>query len=132
MSLNVVAPATTLANTRQMQFIQHSVEIYKNFIRPFLAESKIYHHTPEPKESCVIEITASDQAKGAIGVFAMTEGAQRITVYPKGLDLGSTYRVTMDNSGAVFEKNGYDLMSQGLVVNLPASMASELILYEVK
>lgn len=131
MSVNVVAPASTLANPLQMQFIQHSIGIYKNFIRKFLPESYVYHHTPEPTSECVLEVAAQDRTKGAIGVFAMAEGAKRVTVYPRGLDAGKMYRITLDNSGAVFERSGYDLISQGLVVSLAASMDSELILYQM-
>lgn len=130
MSVNVVAPAATIANPLQMEFVKQSVGIYKDFIRPFLPESKIYHHTPAPSTHCVLEVTANDQTRGVIGVFAMAEGADRIIVKPKGLDIRRNYRITLDNSGAVLELRGYELAMQGLAVELPSSMASELILYE--
>ena len=48
----------------------------------------------------------------------------------KGVDLSKTYKVTLDNLGYSFEKTGADLYMNGLTVKVPASMSSELVLYE--
>lgn len=135
MSLNVIAPAAAQQNSIQADFVRHSVDIYKNFIRKFLPESKIYHHTPETAllkdDFSVLEISSSDSTKGAIGVFSLTNAkSQSISVIPKGINAGMTYKITLDNSGASFTLSGYELTAQGIPVSIPASLSSELILYE--
>ena len=51
-----------------------------------------------------------------------------ITVYPRGLDAGKTYRVTEDNGGGTYEAKGSELIRNGLYVRIPSSMSSALIL----
>lgn len=136
MSLNVVTSMYSEANPLQMEFIKHSVQIYKDFIRPILPTCKIYHHTPEVYKAVeegkmVLEIASPDGAKGAMTVFTLSGTADKvISVMPRGLDAGRTYRVTMDNTGETFTVSGRDLKMQGLTVGIPTSMASELITFE--
>lgn len=135
-SLNVVAPAATKPNPIQMEFIKHSVDIYKNFIRDFLPVSKIYHHTPETDLTLkngysALEISAPDYSKGAIAAFTLTNAkSEKFTVIPKGTDAGKKYKITLDNSGTSFEINGSELISNGICIDIPSSLSSELILYE--
>jgi len=131
-SLNVVAPPDAQINGEQMEFIRHSIEIYKSFIRPFLAESKIFHHTPDVKKEdfCVMEIAAPDSSKGAITAFALACKNGEIKVKPKGADFSKNYKITLDNSGASFNVSGAELKQNGITVDIPCSMSSELILYE--
>ena len=136
MSLNVVAPTKTEPNPIQMDFIRHSVDIYKSFIRPLLPTAKIFHHDPEAPKAladgrCVIELASPEGDKGVIGVFTLTGfSGEPITVLPKGLSAGKNYRITLDNSGASFTRSGYKLLTHGLKVMIPASLSSELILVE--
>lgn len=135
MTLNVIAPNHSEANSVQNEFVRHSVEIYKNFIRPFLPQAKIYHHTPETgllkDDFCVTEISSPDCRKGAIAAFTMSAAkAQGISIVPKGINIGATYKVTLDNSGASFTASGYELLTGGIPVSIPSSLSSELILYE--
>ncbi|MBQ1223611.1 MAG: alpha-galactosidase [Oscillospiraceae bacterium] len=136
MSLNVVAPTKTEPNPIQMEFIRHSVELYKSFIRPMLPTAKIYHHDPDAVKAledgrCVIELASPEGDKGVIGVFTLTGFAgEPITVLPKGLNAGKNYRITLDNSGASFTRSGYKLLTHGLKITIPASLSSELILIE--
>lgn len=135
MTLNVIAPVGAELNSQQADFVRHSVDVYKNFIREFLPEAKIYHHTPETAKDigsgCVLEIASPDCQKGAIGVFALTcSNKTDFTVIPKGIDAGMSYRITLDNSGATFTISGYDLMINGLKISIPSSLSSELILFE--
>jgi len=138
MSLNVVAPAATEPNKCQMDFVKHSVDVYKNFIRSFLPECLVFHHTPEASRclsdgNCVIEIAAPDATKGAIGVFTLTLAKrENYTVIPKGIDPAKNYKVTLDNSGSTFTVSGYEISVSGIRVNIPNSMSSELILYEAE
>ncbi len=136
MSLNVVAPATAQINPVQMEFIRHSTDIYKNFIRGFLPNAKTYHHTPETAKAleegfCALEIASPDCKKCAIAAFTLADSkAESFTVTPKGISPNFNYKVTLDNSGAVFFASGYDLVSKGICIRIPSSLSSELILIE--
>ncbi|MBE6930467.1 MAG: alpha-galactosidase [Ruminococcaceae bacterium] len=136
MSLNVVAPTAARPNPVQMEFVRHSVGIYKNFIRPFLAESLIYHHTPEAASDptapyTAIELTAPAKDRGVLAVFTMSASAHdRITIYPRGIDAGRDYEVTFDNSRSKRVISGYELISQGVTVTIPSSLSSELVLFQ--
>lgn len=131
-SLNVISPAGASINTELMDFVKHSTDIYKDFIRPFLSESVIYHHTPElyGKDVCVLEIGAPDKSRGAMTVFTMCNtGEQTVIVKPKGIDRSKNYKVTLDNDNCTFTLPGYEL-SKGIEISLGSAMESELILYK--
>lgn len=138
MTLNVVAPAATQANPVQMEFVKHSVDIYKNFIRKFLPTSKVYHHTPEAVKALdhgysALEIGSADGTQGAIAAFTLTGArADSFVLIPKGIDTARTYRVTLDNSRSTFTVSGYELMTNGIRISIPASLSSELILLEAE
>lgn len=137
MSLNVVSPASARINPVQMDFIRRSVDIYKNFIREFLPESKVYHHTPETAKTLengysVLEISSADGKKGAIAAFAMSASkTDRLNIVPKGINQGMTYKITLDNSGVSFAVSGYEIISRGIDVYIPSPLSSELVLYEI-
>ncbi len=134
MTLNVIAPVGAELNANQAEFVRHSVDVYKNFIRDFLPEAKIYHHTPEAAKDtdngCVLEIASPDCRKGAIGIFSFPCGKTEFNVIPKGINAGMNYKIALDNSGASFTASGYELMSNGIKINLPSALSSELILFE--
>lgn len=145
MSLNVIAPPTAVPDERAMEFIRHSTEIYKNFIRPFLPESLVYHHTPTDEDVdktglSVLEVASPDRAKAAIAVFSLGVpsayrqhdgfSAERNVIFPRGIDAGKKYRVTLDNTGESFVTDGRTLKNHGVPVRLPSVLSSELILIE--
>ncbi len=136
MSLNVIRPSSAITNDVQMNFVRHSVDIYKNFIRKFLPDSKVYHHTPETAKTLengfsVLEISSSDGKYGAIASFTMTNAeSDKFTVIPKGIRADLNYKITLDNSGASFEASGCRLMAEGINISIPSSLSSELILIE--
>lgn len=136
MSLNVISPAAACVNSVQMEFVRHSVDIYKNFIRKFLPFAKTYHHTPEAAGSpdsgfSALEIASPDGIQGAIAVFTLTNTqANRFTVIPRGIRADLSYRVTLDNSRTSFTASGYELLQNGIAVSIPAPLSSELVLYE--
>ncbi|MBO5935638.1 MAG: alpha-galactosidase [Clostridia bacterium] len=138
MSLNTVTPFGSENNTLQTEFVKHSVDIYKNFIRDFLPTSKVYHHTPDTIEthkngfSC-LEITSEDKTKGAITAFTLVKPeTDTFTVFPKGIDTGKTYTVTLDNNNETFEVSGRQLRSHGISIRIPTALSSELIIYKEK
>ncbi len=135
-SLNVIAPPGLEPNRESMEFIKHSTEIYKSFIRPFLPQAKIFHHTPtqsdiEKSKYIALEAASPDGKKSAIAVFADTGySGERITIIPKGVDYGKIYSVTSDNSRQKFTLMGSYLLTSGIDITLSAPLSSELLLIE--
>ena len=136
MSLNVIAPASAQPNPQAMAFVRHSVQLYKDFIRPFLSDCLVFHHTPEAERALadgkmILEIASPDAQKGAVGVFTFpAHPGEEFFVVPRGASAQKTYRVMFDNTGDTAIINGFDLLSRGVCVRIGAPMASELILYE--
>lgn len=135
MTLNVTAPVNASENPVQNDFVRHSVELYKSFIRPFLPTAKTYHHTPEigkpESDRYILEVTACNRSKGAVAVFSLPHAAENsFIVFPKGIDAGSTYRITLDNCGSVYTAKGCEILSSGIRTYIPCALASELVLYE--
>ncbi len=101
---------------------QHTIGLYKDFVRPMLSESRIFHHTPiqrqmEVGEWVVLECADAAGARAYAGIFRLG-GAQEDAFHfrPKGLDVSRRYRVTEDNSGRSFEARGSELANTGLHV----------------
>lgn len=132
MSLNVIAPAAAQINNQQMEFVHHSVELYKSFIRPFLSKSKVYHHTPEcDKNVCILELASPEKDRGVVGVFTLNSaGESEIRIKPKGVDASKQYKVTLDNDRCSFTISGRELKMNGINVYVPSSLSSELVLFE--
>jgi hypothetical protein len=112
------------------------LDLYKGFVRPFMATGRIYHHTPafdgpEPKGWGVLELVARDRGRGIAGVFQLSDPrAPEYLLKARGLDVGKRYRVTWDNSGQSCEVDGFTLMKQGIPVRLEGALTSELLLFE--
>lgn len=135
MTLNVISPADAQPNKVSMDFVKHSVEIYKNFIRPFLPTAKTFHHTPESGllniDFYALEISSPDLTKGAMAAFSLPSAQNcKYIASPKGISSEYTYRITLDNSGASYKAKGSDLILHGIPVSLPSPLSSELILFE--
>lgn len=123
-------------NPKQLDFVKHCYDIYKNVIRPFAPNGKIYHHTPvvpytQAKGTVVLERSAVDNLAGVIGVFTLAgNNSVTTTVYPKGVDADKVYDVTLDNSGATVKLTGYEMINNGIKVNITQNLSSELIIYK--
>lgn len=137
-SLNVFGPKAADMNPQVFEFIKHSTDLYKSFIRPFLPTSKIYHHTPDSKQAqkngcAVLELASDDSTKGVIGVFTLCcNNGEPVTVYPRGLDISRNYRVYFDNARTSTTVSGYELINRGIRVSVPTSLSSELITFEAE
>ena len=46
------------------------------------------------------------------------------------IDASATYEVTFDNSRATTKISGYDMINNGIKVNLPCALSSELVIYK--
>lgn len=136
MSLNVVASAAASLNPLQIEFVKHSTDVYKQFIRPIIPFSKVCHHTPDSfdalnKGFTALEIYLPDKTKGAAAVFSLPQcNNGNINIKLKGIDASRTYKVTLDNDRVTYVCNGATLCAGGISVNLPSSLMSELVLFE--
>lgn len=130
-------PVGSLPNPTQTAFVKHTIDIYKDFIRPYAGKDLIYHHTPEisgarPKGVCILERAAIDQTRSVIGIFHLSGvGAKETRVFPRGIDPGKDYRITFDNSGKTAQVSGYMLKDQGIRVAMDGALQSELLLLEM-
>ncbi len=136
MSLNVISPVTAPMNERQLEFIRHSVGIYKDFIRPFMPTAKTFHHTPDVAQTftdgfTAIEIASPQADRGALAAFNLcgTNSVLR-KVRLKGADASKTYEVTLDNNTETFIVTGRELKYDGINISIPSSLSSELVLYK--
>lgn len=133
---NTYNAAGSESNPGQIEFVRHSYKIYKEFIRPYLTDGRIYHHTPEcwgtqPKGTGILERASSDGTRGVIGVFRLADAAEeRTLVFPRGLDLSRTYDVTFDNTRTTVRLSGLEMVRDGVPVRLSGALTSELILYK--
>jgi alpha-galactosidase len=129
-------PAGATPNPLQQERLAHVVALYKDFVRPFLMDSRIYHHTPshdglEPQGWGVLELAAQDSSRAIAGVFQLAAPqAAEYVLKPRGLDVSRRYRVTLDNRRQSFEQDGFTLAQTGLTVRLDGALLSELILFE--
>lgn len=135
-TIGTFQPCEMAQNSVQMKKVSSVVQLYKNFVRTFLPQSKIYHHTPafyenEPKGWGIIELAAEDTSKGMLGVFQLSNPIETETrVYMKGVSQENIYKVTWLNSGRTSEMSGIELAENGLRISLPGALTSELITYE--
>lgn len=122
-------------NPHQLARVRHFVDLYKNFVRPFMNTGRIYHHTPtltgpEPQGWGVLELAARDHSRGIAGVFQLAAPRERTYhLRLRGLDRSKRYRVTWDNSGQSAIVDGFTLMNHGLTIELGGALTSELLLF---
>ncbi|MBS1851618.1 MAG: alpha-galactosidase [Acidobacteria bacterium] len=129
-------PSYAQPNPWFMRSIKRWTDLYKNFVRPFMSTSRIYHHTPEvsgvnPHGWGVIELASEDRSKGICGLFQLSAPTQpEYVLRLRGLDVSKRYRVTFDNSEQTSMVDGFTLMEQGITVRLPGALTSELLIVE--
>jgi alpha-galactosidase len=131
-----IAPSLADLNPVNARHVRHAIELYKTFIRPMLATSRVYHHTPEmpfeaPGDWLALEYASRDRARAYAGVFRLSgEGPPEYLFRPRGLRAATRYRVTFDNSGEAIAKTGYELRQEGIRVRLENGIRSELLLFQ--
>jgi alpha-galactosidase len=117
----------------------HYANLYKTFIRPMLATTRVYHHAPVNATGGVatgnwlaMEFTSPDRTKGWATIIRLSKTETGDYLFtPKGLASGKRYRITFDNSGETRAVEGDALMRDGVAVRPTPSVASELLLFEV-
>ncbi len=129
-------PIPSRPNPLQVARVRHAVDLYKSFVRPYLRDGRIYHHTPvfdgpEAQGWGVLELASQDRKHVMAGVFQLSSPSQsEYTLRLRGLDASRRYRVTFDNGGEVCEVDGFVLAKQGIVVRVEGPLTSELVLCE--
>jgi len=123
-------------NPEQLARAKHHLDIYKNFVRPFHATSRIYHHTPvvkglDPHGWGVLELAARDRTRAMVGLFRLSDPAEpEYLLRLRGVDIGRRYRVTFDNTGESAVLDGFTLVKVGIPIRLETALTSELLLVE--
>lgn len=116
--------------------LKRRVALYKEFVVPFLAGCRVYHHTAvhrgaHPAGLGILEYAARDKRRGMLGVFALAGCAEEeVRVRPRGLHPGYTYRVTFLTDMETVERPGLELMRDGLPVAGLAPICSRVMLFE--
>ena len=129
-------PVGSEENPIQIARMKKWIELYRNFVRPFMDTGRIYHHTPEvsgfdPQGWGVLELSSDDRTRGICGLFQLSAPTQAEYVLRlRGLDVSRKYRVTFDNSGQCCEIDGFTLMKHGITMRLEGALTSELLLFE--
>ena len=134
---NTYNPLGSRMNPGEIAFVRRSFTIYKDFVRPYLTDGLIFHHTPElneiePRGRAILERASADRKKGMIGIFNLANispAEDTVTVFPRGIDPGLSYEVTFDNSLSTSRIPGFTLINDGIRIRLPSSLTSELLLY---
>jgi len=126
----------TSYNPQLQRKIKETVTFYKEFIRPFSATSRIFHHTPaldgiEPRGWGVLELASRDRTRGICGLFQLASPQEpEYHLKVRGIDSSRAYKITFGNSGATSRVEGFVLATQGFTVRLEGALSSELITYE--
>ena len=123
----------------QKQFRRYS-ELYRNFIRPMIALTKVYHHAPvnaaggvESGNWFAMEFTSPDKTKGWATIIRLSKDAPTsYLLKPKGLDPRRQYKVTFDNTRQMKVMNAATVMQDGLRTQTTEQVASELLLFEAQ
>lgn len=126
-------PLGAAPNEHQLGRVRHMIEIYKQFVRPWQAGCTVFHHSPSATDGRsdwgVLEQSSSDRRHAVLGLFRLgSSGDSEYLARPRGLDAGSSYQVTLDNTAECFEATGSELMQHGLRVRRETALTSELIL----
>jgi len=140
-----------------IKVMKRYLELYKNIIRPVLPTCKMFHHTPiieiegdghsglamggpvtgsvaiegaRRSDYCVLECAAEDRSSSIAGIFKLNDAEKDYIFYPKGLDIGKMYEVTMDNNGQTTQKSGFDLRQNGVRIPALDALRSELLIFK--
>ncbi len=115
-------------------------KIYKEFIRPMMSTSKVYHHGPVDRLNGVntkpwfaMEFTNPEGTKGwaTIAKIGGTDSDEFI-FKPRGLDQSKSYTITIDSKAVQVVVDGFALARDGILVRLDGIGHSELLMFEAK
>jgi alpha-galactosidase len=135
---NVAGMAPTLGERNDANWARwrHGIQLYKDFCRPMLRTSLMFHHTPIQRQTdlgdwLVLENASPDRERAYAGVFRLPGAADDVYVFrPRGLDRGRDYRVTFDSAETREHISGGRLVDEGIAIRIPSAYRSELLLFE--
>jgi alpha-galactosidase len=131
-----IAPMMEQVTPELRERVEHCLDLYRKVIRPLMPDCRVYHHTPfqplfEHRTFNVIEYAARDRKTALVAVFRMSAtGGDEYVLYPRGLDIGTDYAVTLDNRSQTKRVSGWQLMQEGIRICLERTMSSELVVFK--
>ncbi len=132
-----ITPTLAEANPEVLRLTRKYLTIYRDFIRPFQRDARVYHHTPvipgaDGSGWCVLELAANDSSRIVAGVFRLVNAGQdEYRLCLRGVDPGRSYRVSIEPGGRARSMEGHALAEQGLTIRLDTPLTSRLVLCEV-
>jgi len=133
-----LTPSLAEANPELLRLTKKYLGIYRDFIRPFHREARVYHHTPvlpgaDGAGWCAIENAAADRSRVVAGVFRLVNAREdTFQLRLRGVDPGRRYRVTIEPGGMVALSDGLTLSQQGLTIRLDTPLTSRLLLCQAE
>ena len=127
-------PLSATENPVMQERFKHFLDLYNHFVRTFIEESSIYHHTPaldgeDSRGVGILELVAKDSSKAVLGLFRLADSADmEIIARFKGIDASKNYLVHLDNTNEEFVCEGRILKYEGLKLHNDASLTSELVI----
>lgn len=124
-------------NPDMVATVKKYVGIYKNFIRPWHRNSRVYHHTPVIEGAdgvgwAALEYVSEDKTKAVAAVFRLVNASESVYAFKfNGLDPALIYKVTFEPDGCFIKLKGYELMQLGVEIYLDNALTSKLMLLEV-
>jgi hypothetical protein len=113
--------------------VKRATEIYKSWIRPMLQDVEVHHILPRPDgyHWDGMFYWNPDLNHGMLYIFRPNSDTPSQSVVLKGLEPGTNYHVrTEDHSTRDATYSGRDLMSSGLMIQLPGKYSSDLVYLE--
>lgn len=141
MVFNSLVPRSTAELTPQVrERFLHYTRIYRDSIRPLLANCKVYHHAPVNATGGVdsggwfaMEFTSPDRQKGwAVAIRLSDDASGSYLLKPRGLDPAKQYEVTFDGRGTNETIKGGSMAAQGIRIQPASNTRSELLLFQAK
>lgn len=123
-------------NDRHVEEIARYVKLYKQFIRPFIKASDVYHHTPElpgdpPKGCGILELASESGDRGILGVFRLADPCEdTVCVRLRGLDPSKRFHVYSDNKRCSYDVEGWKLCDEGIHISISGQLSSEFMTFE--
>lgn len=137
MIFNGILPASLQAFKPAMQRLyDRYATLYKTFIRPLLANCRVYHFAPinaargfDAGHWLDMEFTSPDGRRGWATIIRLDRQEPNTYLFKaKGLVASAKYRVTFDNTGETKIMEGSRLMQEGVSIHTTAQVGSELLL----
>ncbi len=135
-SVSGLSPSLAQANPAMLGTVRKYLSIYKDFIRPFHRQSRVFHHTPvipgnDGSGWAALELAAPDATRAVAGVFRLANPAADEHLFrPRGLAADRRYRITSLPGDRSWVADGHDLLERGITVRLDSPLTSRLFLIQ--